>query len=240
MPYNREKFIKDVYAQTYQLSKEEEIPHDFIIAQVIQETGWGKHILEGTHNIFNIKADVSWKGEKSTHKVWEVEHGKKVWVNDDFRKYDSYKESVSDWLNFLHDNPRYKALFEEKNLSTEEFAKRIQDAGYATDPDYAKNIVNITHGRTYKDLVGKAKEAYETESTNDTIKVDESGKAIFRGSNDININEYTEVSKNTNSLMLELPELDTTLKAQEVVSSLDLPQYDNSMDYGINDEIDMA
>jgi len=163
MPYDREKFIKEVYAETYQLAKDEGIPHDFIMAQVIQETGWGKHILKDTHNIFNIKAGKSWEGEKSTHKVWEIEHGKKVWVNDEFRKYESYGESVADWLDFLHDNKRYEALFEEKNLSTEEFAKRIQEAGYATDPHYAKNIVNITHGRTYKNLIAKAKASYEKE-----------------------------------------------------------------------------
>jgi flagellum-specific peptidoglycan hydrolase FlgJ len=55
VPYNREKFIKEVYEETYQLAKDEGIPHDFIMAQVIQETGWGKHILEDTNNIFNIK-----------------------------------------------------------------------------------------------------------------------------------------------------------------------------------------
>ncbi len=164
----REQFIKEIYAQTYQLAKDNGIPHDFIMAQIIQETGWGKHILEGTHNIFNIKADSSWKGETSSHKVWEIEHGKKVWVDAKFRKYTSYEESVKDWLKFLHDNKRYTALFEEKNLSIEEFAHRIQDAGYATDPHYAENIIRITQGKTYLKLVGKAKEAYEA-----THKVDE-------------------------------------------------------------------
>ena len=161
MPYNREKFINEVYAQTYDLAKEEGISHDFILAQIIQETGWGKHILEDTNNIFNIKAGKSWEGERATFRVWEVEHGRKVWVNDDFRKYDSYGESVADWISFLHENKRYDDLFTQRDLSTEEFAKRIQDAGYATDPHYAQNIVNITHGRTYKDLVGKAATAYE-------------------------------------------------------------------------------
>lgn len=171
MPNKREEFIKEVYTQTYQLAKDEGISHDFIMAQVIQETGWGEHMLEGTNNIFNIKANSSWEGEKSTHKVWEIEHGKKVWVNADFRKYESYEESVNDWLEFLHENKRYEALFEEKNLSTEEFANRIQDAGYATDPNYAQNIVNITHGRTYVALMAKAKESYEEEHTENNIEL---------------------------------------------------------------------
>ena len=161
MSYNREKFIQDLYAQTYQLAKDEGIPHDFIMAQVIQETGWGRHILEGTNNLFNIKAGRSWEGERAAFRVWEIKHGRKVWVNADFRKYDSYQESVADWISFLHENKRYENLFTQRDLSTEEFAKRIQDAGYATDPHYAQNIVNITHGRTYKELVGKAAAAYE-------------------------------------------------------------------------------
>lgn len=183
MSYNREIFIKDVYAETYQLAKDEGIPHDFIMAQVIQETGWGQHILEGTNNIFNIKADSSWEGEKSTHKVWEIEHGERVWVDDDFRKYDNYGESVSDWLNFLHENKRYEALFEEKNLSTEEFAQRIQDAGYATDPNYAQNIVNITHGRTYTKLIEQAKESYEKDHLPNNS--DTTGKSILESTQDI-------------------------------------------------------
>jgi len=174
MADKREQFIKEIYAQTYQLAKDNGIPHDFIMAQIIQETGWGKHILEGTHNIFNIKADSSWKGETSSHNVWEIEHGKKVWVDAKFRKYTSYEESVKDWLNFLHDNKRYTALFEEKNLSIEEFAHRIQDAGYATDPHYAENIIRITQGKTYLKLVEKAKEAYEA-----THQVDEDDSELI-------------------------------------------------------------
>ena len=161
MANKREEFIKELYAQTYQLAKDEGIPHDFIMAQVIQETGWGKHILEGTNNIFNIKADSSWEGEKSTHRVWEMVNDKKVWVDADFRKYESYGESINDWIEFLHKNKRYEALFEEKNLSTEAFASRIQDAGYATDPNYAQHIINVTHGKTFVDLMAKAKESYE-------------------------------------------------------------------------------
>jgi len=160
MSSKREQFIKELYAQTYQLAQDEGIPHDFIMAQVIQETGWGEHILEGTNNLFNIKAGKSWEGERATFRVWEVEHGRKVWTYDTFRKYDSYKESVADWMHFLQSNKRYEALFMQRDLSTEEFARRIQDAGYATDPNYAHNIVRITQGRTYKDLVGKAAAAY--------------------------------------------------------------------------------
>lgn len=161
MAETREEFIKKVYNQTYQMAQDNGLPHDFIMAQVIQETGWGKHILKDTNNIFNIKTGSSWKGKKSTHNVWEVINGKKVWVDADFRKYDSYGDSVKDWLKFLKKNKRYKALFEKENLSTSEFAKRIQKAGYATDPNYAKNIVNITKGKTYKSLIAKAKESYD-------------------------------------------------------------------------------
>ena len=164
MAETREEFIKKVYKQTYQMAQDNGLPHDFIMAQVIQETGWGDKVLKDTNNIFNIKTGSSWKGKKSTHNVWEIIDGKKVWVDADFRKYDSYGDSVDDWLKFLKENKRYKALFEKENLSTAEFAKKIHKAGYATDPNYAKNIVNITKGKTYKRLIGKAKASYDNES----------------------------------------------------------------------------
>ena len=203
MSNKREEFIKDVYAQTYQLAKDEGISHDFIMAQIIQETRWGDSVLEGTNNIFNIKADSSWEGEKSTHKVWEIVHGKKVWVDADFRNYESYEESVTNWLEFLHEHKRYDALFEKKNLSTEEFANRIQDAGYATDPNYAQNIVNITHGKTYVTLMKKAKEAYEEDRNIETLhtRVDDSEANIVNINQSSSLNTqkegYTEQSCDT-------------------------------------------
>lgn len=161
MTGEREDFITEIYAQTYQLAKDNGISHDFIMAQIIQETDWGKHILDGTYNLFNIIADSSWKGEISSHKVWKIKDEKRVWAQVRFRKYTSYKNSVKDWLKFLEERKRYIALVEWGELSAKALAHKIQDTGYINNPHYAENIIKITQGKSYLKLLAKAKEAHK-------------------------------------------------------------------------------
>ena len=72
-----------------------------MLAQVAQETGWGGHILNVNYNgvqtdsknLFNIKAGNSWNGKRGVRNVWEVDRGKRVWLDQWFRMYDRYEIS---------------------------------------------------------------------------------------------------------------------------------------------------
>src|SRR5690606_31268897 len=48
-------------------------------------------------------------------------------------------------------NPRYADIFDPavKGVFAKE-AQTLQDSGYATDPNYAKNLISIPNGRTFK------------------------------------------------------------------------------------------
>ncbi len=127
------------------------LPEKLIMAQQIQENGWDKKKLTGANNYFNIKADKSWKGNKSQHRVWEIENGKKVWKDEWFRDYENPEQSAQDYAKFLKVNPRYGNVF-GKDLSAEQVAVELQKAGYATDPDYAEGMINIMNGRTFQQL----------------------------------------------------------------------------------------
>ena len=119
------------------------------LAQIAQETGWGKHILRvdiggmevDSKNLFNIKANASWKGRKGRTKVWEIVDGHKIWVDDWFRVYDTYEESFLDYIDFLRKNGRYEAALKETDPF--KYIEAIAKAGYATDPNYAKSISSI-------------------------------------------------------------------------------------------------
>ena len=63
-------------------------------------------------------------------------------MNADFRKYNSPAESFTDHGNFLRQNKRYAGAFQHTN-DPEQFARDIQKAGYATDPNYAKQLIGI-------------------------------------------------------------------------------------------------
>ena len=148
---DKEKFIAELYPAARKISRETGMAWETILAQAAQETGWGKKVLPGTNNIFNIKADSTWHGPSKTFNVWEIEGGKKVWKDQSFRVYGSVEEALRDRVEFLKQNPRYSkaGLFDDGTLGNlEKEAAALRTAGYATDPLYAKNLVAVFNGAT--------------------------------------------------------------------------------------------
>lgn len=119
----------------------------YLVAQAALETGWGKSIIrtgdgQSSHNLFGIKSHNSWDGESARVLTTEYKGGKAVREASNFRAYDSYAQSFDDYVSFLQNNGRYeKALNVTEN--PERFVKELQQAGYATDPNYARKISQI-------------------------------------------------------------------------------------------------
>lgn len=119
----------------------------YLVAQAALETGWGKSIIrtgdgQSSHNLFGIKSHKSWDGESARVLTTEYKGGKAVREAANFRAYDSYAQSFDDYVSFLQNNGRYeKALNVTEN--PERFIKELQQAGYATDPNYARKISQI-------------------------------------------------------------------------------------------------
>ena len=64
-----------------------------------------------------------------------------------FRVYDSYQQSFQDYVQFLKTNPRYRDALQQTE-NPESYAKALQQAGYATDPDYAEKVMQIYRSET--------------------------------------------------------------------------------------------
>ena len=70
-----------------------------------------------------------------------------------FRAYGSYEEAFRDYANLLRNSSRYSAVIGSQDGA--EFAKRLQQAGYATDPAYADKLSRIINGPVLKQaLIG--------------------------------------------------------------------------------------
>lgn len=118
------------------------IPLSVTIAQAALESGWGSSGLTVNANaLFGIKADSSWKGKKYNSKTKEVYNGDTVYTTAYFRAYDSWGESIVDHDKFLTSFQRYKTAIDSE--TPEECCRALQAAGYATDPDYARKLINI-------------------------------------------------------------------------------------------------
>jgi flagellar protein FlgJ len=145
-------FVHSLYPIAEEVAGELGMDPRVLLAQSALETGWGRKLIsraDGTssHNLFGIKADSRWEGERATVSTVEYRDGVARLEKANFRSYDSFEESFRDYVKFLQENPRYQqALSASHNPET--FAQRLQDAGYATDPVYAKKISRVMNSKT--------------------------------------------------------------------------------------------
>ena len=120
-------------------SKKSGVPASIILAQAALETGWGGSTIGDAKNLFGIKGT----GPAGSIRVptEEVINGQRVTINDNFRKYNSWQESIEDHGRLLQ-NSRYARAMAVKN-DPDQFARELQKAGYATDPEYASKLISI-------------------------------------------------------------------------------------------------
>ncbi|PUE08306.1 flagellar assembly peptidoglycan hydrolase FlgJ [Limnohabitans sp. T6-20] len=123
------------------------IPATFMVAQAALETGWGRQEIRfadgrTSHNLFGIKAGANWKGPVA--EIWTTEfvNGSAQKVRGQFRAYGSYEESFNDYARMISQNPRYANAM--RNLGDPQaFASSLQQAGYATAPNYANLLTSV-------------------------------------------------------------------------------------------------
>ncbi|NQZ11838.1 MAG: flagellar assembly peptidoglycan hydrolase FlgJ [Algicola sp.] len=127
-----------------------------VVAQAALETGWGQKVINkkdgsSSFNLFGIKADARWEGEKTNVQTLEFKDGVAKKENAFFRAYHSFEDSVKDYANFLSSDKRYAKALENADNPAKYF-ESLQSAGYATDPEYAKKIVDILNSDYFADV----------------------------------------------------------------------------------------
>ncbi|MDD8058623.1 MULTISPECIES: flagellar assembly peptidoglycan hydrolase FlgJ [Shewanella] len=140
-------FISTLYPHAEKAAKTLGTSAEVLIAQSALETGWGQKVIrrnDGTmsHNLFNIKADKRWQGEKTSVNTLEFEKGIPVQQKADFRMYDNLEQSFSDFVSFIGQGDRYEDARKVASEPTQ-FIRALQKAGYATDPQYANKVINV-------------------------------------------------------------------------------------------------
>lgn len=143
---NSQDFISKLMEPAKAASQKSGISHFLILAQAALESGWGRREIlttegKASHNVFGIKAGKSWKGPVTNIMTTEVINGKSVKMRDNFRVYGSYQEAIADYINLLTENPRYQEV--KTAQSPEIAARRLHQAGYATDPSYSDKLISL-------------------------------------------------------------------------------------------------
>ncbi|CAM2816977.1 flagellar assembly peptidoglycan hydrolase FlgJ [Vibrio mytili] len=141
-----ESFVASMKPYADRAAKALGVEPSLLIAQAALETGWGQKMVKNAYgssnNLFNIKADRSWQGDKVTTQTLEFHQNTPVKETAAFRSYSSYQDSFNDYVRFLNDNPRYETALQQRGDS-ESFIRGIHRAGYATDPNYADKVLQV-------------------------------------------------------------------------------------------------
>ncbi len=112
------------------------IPASIILAQACLESDNGNSSLaRKANNHFGIKCHDGWKGKKYRHDDDER--------RECFRRYDNPIDSFTDHSYFLTSGSRYNSLFDLKITDYKAWAHGLKAAGYATNPKYAKLLIDI-------------------------------------------------------------------------------------------------
>lgn len=151
-------FVNRLWPQAVAASNTTGVPVRFLVAQAALESGWGKNEIRAadgspSYNLFGVKAGRSWQGPTVEVQTTEYVNGVAQTAYEKFRVYGSYAESFSDYASLLRNNPRFAGVLGQQDGT--QFARSLQQSGYATDPLYADKLSRIINGPTLRQaLVG--------------------------------------------------------------------------------------
>ncbi|MBT8233669.1 MAG: hypothetical protein HKO66_09335 [Saprospiraceae bacterium] len=119
------------------------VPASIKLAQALHESHFGKSDLaKQAKNHFGIKCKSYWKGYTYYHKDDDLDPQGNL-INSCFRSYESVFDSYIDHSNFLSQTAHYLHLFNISKTDYKAWAHGLQNAGYATDPNYAKKLIKF-------------------------------------------------------------------------------------------------
>ncbi|TQR29377.1 glucosaminidase domain-containing protein [Brevibacillus brevis] len=134
---SQQAFIEKIAHIAQEEMKRSGVPASLTIAQAILESGWGtSELATKANNLFGIKGT----GPAGIYRKVSPEYvvDQKIEKLSDFRKYNNWLESVQDHTAKLLE-PKYARVL---GASYRAACQAVQDAGYATDPHYAQELIN--------------------------------------------------------------------------------------------------
>lgn len=156
-PAQNRDFVNRVWPHALEAAQATGVPAHFLVAHAALESGWGRaepRLANGqpSYNLFGVKAGRNWSGASVDVATTEYVNGEAQATHDRFRAYSSYSEAFRDYANLLQ-KPRFSGVLGQQNGT--DFARSLQQAGYATDPMYADKLSRIINGATLRQaLVG--------------------------------------------------------------------------------------
>ncbi len=151
-----DEFVNSLWPHAQAAAQKIGVDPKAVLAQAALETGWGKYPIAkedgaASFNLFGIKADSRWQGDRAVVNTLEYRDGVAKREKAAFRAYQSFSESFDDYARFLQTSERYQEALRVGENATA-FTQSLQHGGYATDPQYAQKINNIMSSEWFERL----------------------------------------------------------------------------------------
>lgn len=235
--YNNRKEFLAMLASHSSLAKEYNIFPEVMMGQAILESGWGESgLAKYSKNIFGVKVPNSQKGKGKGHVYLTNEeiNGKNIRIKDEFRKFDTYEQSIRQYLSLL--SGRYYSSFGvTKAKDYKEQLKLIKKAGYATASNYVDAVLNVITRNNLSALANQYLNSNTTRSNNsaakpnnakknsNTLASNTANKNISTSKTDkkakVNNKQSQRVAKATQKPSVKVTDVKSTASQQNILAS---------------------
>ncbi|MGX5659991.1 glycoside hydrolase family 73 protein [Castellaniella ginsengisoli] len=129
---NVEEFVQQYGPSAARAAQALKVDPAILLGQFGLETGWGKSVIPGTHNLGNIK-DLSGGGTLATDNATGTE--------DRYRTYDTPDAFMDDYVSLIQRKyPKAMGLGDD----AVKYARALKFGGYAEDPAYISKVSSAT------------------------------------------------------------------------------------------------
>lgn len=151
---SKHEFLEKIVPIAQQAQIDYGVRPSVLVAQAALESNWGSSQLsKESNNYFGIKGSA--EGQEYATKEFTQDKWQNVQAS--FRTYHSMQESVSDYARLMKHGTSWNTDLYQGVILAEHYtdaAFALQNAGYATDPDYAKKLIRIIEQYDLQDLDG--------------------------------------------------------------------------------------
>lgn len=236
--YNNRKEFLAMLASHSNLAKEYNIFPEVMMGQAILESAWGESTLaKYSKNLFGVKVPNSEKGKGKGHvyQTNEEINGKNIRIKDEFRKFDTYEQSIRQYLSLL--SGRYYSSFGvTKAKDYKEQLRLIKKAGYATASNYVDAVLNVITRNNLSALANQYLNSNTTRANNsataksnnskknsNTLVSNTSNKNVTASKTDkkanVNSKQSQRVAKATQKPSVKVADSKSTTSPQNILAS---------------------
>lgn len=140
------EFINELVPVAKELQQAHGILPSIILGQAVLESDWGRSELSATYNnLFGIKS-FSAADDSVKLSTKEYKDGQWIEIQANFKVYATWDDCMRDhtllFVNGVDWDPYlYQGVLLASDYKTA--AKALQSSGYATDPDYARKVIEV-------------------------------------------------------------------------------------------------